>query len=138
MDRNNASQSCGYIDAAPFRDGIRERRLLLQFCADTRQFQHPPRPVSVFTGRRNLVWREVCGRGRVYSYTRMANPSAPSTQMLLATVALDEGVHIVGRLMTDGSVGDFKIDSRVQLAWDDVPAGNFYPVFSLLDDPAEK
>ena len=43
---------------------------MIQRCKVTGKYQHFPRPVSIFTGRRrDIEWSEVSGKGTVYSYT---------------------------------------------------------------------
>ncbi|HKX21679.1 MAG TPA: Zn-ribbon domain-containing OB-fold protein [Rhizorhapis sp.] len=86
----------------PFWDATRERKLLLQYCRATGQFQFYPRPVSLFTGRRDLEWREVSGRGEVFAFTvaHIARPPfAGHTPFLIATVTLDVGVNIIANLI---------------------------------------
>ena len=55
--------------SAPFWKGAAEGKFLLQYCPESGQYQFYPRPVSIRTGKRNLEWREVSGRGTVYSHT---------------------------------------------------------------------
>ncbi len=53
----------------PFWEATRERRLLLQYCTVAQKFQHYPRPVSIYTGRKTIEWRAVAGAGQVYAFT---------------------------------------------------------------------
>ena len=54
----------------PYWEGTKQKKLVLQCCKATGKFQHFPRPVSIFTGRRrDIEWKEVSGKGTVYSYT---------------------------------------------------------------------
>ena len=58
------------IFTEPYWEGTKQKKLLVQYCKPTGKYQHFPRPVSIFTGRRrDLEWREVSGKGVVYSYT---------------------------------------------------------------------
>lgn len=63
-----------YVDTTPFWEAAKRGKLVLQFCKDTNQFQHYPRPVSIFTGSRNLEWREVSGKGVIYACTVIRVP----------------------------------------------------------------
>ena len=48
----------------PFWEGTKQKKLVLQRCKATGKFQHFPRPVSIFTGRRrDIEWKEVSGKG---------------------------------------------------------------------------
>lgn len=119
-----------YVDSAPFWQGTREGRLLLQYCTESGRFQHFPRPISLYTGTRKLEWREVSGRGSVYAVTALRTPGLGADGRLpcvLATVELDEGVRILANVL-HCAPGEVKIGDRVQLAWDDLGDGR-YPAF---------
>ena len=54
----------------PFWDGINQHRFLLQYDPEADKYQFYPRAISVHTGKQNLEWREVSGKGILYSYTQ--------------------------------------------------------------------
>lgn len=86
----------------PFWDATRDKKLVIQFCPRTQQYQFFPRPVSLFTGRRALEWREVTGNGRIFSYTVAAlgyGPFRGHEPYLIALVQLDEGVNIMANIV---------------------------------------
>jgi len=121
-----------YVDSTAFWQGTRDGKLVLQACGDTGRFQHFPRPVSLATGSRNLVWREVSGNGSVYAVTALRTPGLGADGRLpcvLALIDLDEGVRILGNLPASGP-GDVRIGDRVKLAWDVIGEGR-YPAFEL-------
>lgn len=121
-----------YVDTGPFHAGLRERRLLLQYCSVAQRFQHPPRPVSVYTGRHSLEWREVRGTGVVHAISTLRN-TAGGEPLRYASIELDEGVRILGRLL-DAGPSSGRIGARVQLAWEELEAGAVYPAFRLIDN----
>jgi uncharacterized protein len=125
-----------FVDTKPFWDGAKEHKLVLQYCKDTNRFQHYPRPVSIFTGSRNLEWREVSGKGTIYAYTviRVPGPGIESRIPLpVATVELDEGVRILGNIL--GRVPEeISIGQKVELAWDPIAEGVDYPGFKVVGD----
>ena len=57
-----------------FWEGAKQGKLMLQYCKDAKKFQFYPRPVSIYTGSRNLEWREVSGKGRIYACTVIRVP----------------------------------------------------------------
>jgi uncharacterized OB-fold protein len=123
-----------YIDTSPFWEGAKNGKLVLQFCKDTKQFQHYPRPVSIFTGSRNIEWREVSGKGSVYAVTtiRVPGPGLDGRlPLVVATVRLDEGVRILGNIL-DADPSEVTIDRRVELAWDPLSGDVKYPAFKLV------
>ena len=109
-----------FVDSQPFWDAAQRGELVLQYCLDTGRFQHYPRPVSIYTGSRNLEWRPVSGRGTVYSYTVTRVP-APGFQdrvpYVIATVELDEGVRMVANL-NNVSPDEVTIGMPVKLCWE--------------------
>jgi uncharacterized OB-fold protein len=59
-----------YGFAKPFWDGTRDKKVVIQYCKSAKKFQHFPRPTSIFTGRMGDVeWREISGKGEIFSYT---------------------------------------------------------------------
>ena len=106
----------------PFWDAAREHRLVIQYDPDTAAYQFYPRPGSVMTGKRNLEWREVSGKGSVYSYTETHVPTPgfeDQAPYLLATVDLDEGVRMLARLVGI-EADEVAIGLRVRVCWDDL------------------
>ena len=133
MAPENDVPATGYLDTTPFWNGVRERRLVLQFCTDSGRFQHPPRPVSIFTGSRRLEWREASGAGTIHASSVLhAIPGGGHDRRdhCYASVDLDAGVRLLGRLL-DCAPGDARVGARVVLAWDTLPDGRGYPAFRL-------
>lgn len=132
MNETSALPEAGtYVDSRPFWDGIAERKLVLQYCRDAQRFQHYPRPVSVFTGRRNnLEWREVSGLGTIYAVTIMRVPGlgyAGKPPYTVATVTLDEGVRMLAQIVNSAPEAA-AVGMRVRVAW--MPLGEgVYPAF---------
>jgi uncharacterized OB-fold protein len=126
-------QQNNFVNAEPFWRGTQEGKLVLQYCPTSKRFQHFPRPLSLFTGMRNLEWREVSGNGTVYAHTVLRTQGLGADgrlPLVLATVELDEGVRILGNILNAQS-GDVRIGARVNLAWDKVAEGTQYPAFEL-------
>lgn len=122
-----------YIDTTPFWNGVKEGKLVLQYCPETKQFQHYPRPVSIYTGKKNVEWREVSGNGTIYACTviRIPGPGLEGRLPLcVATVDLDEGVRFIGNVL-NCAPEQLKIGARVKLAWDKLNEDNNYPAFEL-------
>ena len=126
-----------YVDSQPFWDGIARRVLVLQYCRDAGRFQHYPRPVSIFTGGRNLEWREVAGNGTIVAATVMRVPGlgyAGKPPYAVATVELDEGVRLIARIL-DCPPDAVTPGMRVRVAWEPLGEG-VYPAFAPVDRPA--
>jgi uncharacterized OB-fold protein len=103
----------------PFWAAAKQERLLLQFCPVARKFQHFPRPVSLYTGKRDLEWREVSGRGFVYALTTTRRGPVAfggAEPYLIATIQLDEGVRFMSNLV-NCSIAAARIGLRVKPFW---------------------
>ena len=95
------------------------------YCPRTNQYQWFPRPVSLFTARRDLEWREVSGHGEIFSYT-IANvgngPFRGHEPYLIALVRLDEGVNIMANIVKC-DLDDIEIGMEVVPFWAPLPDG---------------
>ena len=113
-----------------FWEGATQGKLMLQYCRDTGKFQFYPRPVSIYTGRRNLEWREASGTGSVYTYTvthRGPQPFRGIPPYIIVTVELDEGVRMMSNLV-NCEPDDVRVGMRVRVTW--TPTGDYqFPVF---------
>jgi uncharacterized OB-fold protein len=122
-----------YVPTEAFWQGVRAGELRLQYCPDTEQFQHYPRPVSIYTGKRNLEWRRVAGTGVIYARTivRVPGPGLEGRLPLsVVTVELDEGVRILGNIL-NREPDKVAIGQRVELAWDAIDGDTAYPAFNV-------
>ncbi len=115
-----------------FWDAARDRRLVIQYCKDTGKPQHYPRPVSIYTGSRNLEWREVSGKGKVYAYTitrvKPANFRHMPDNYQIVTVELDEGTRFMAP-MVNCPPELLKVGLRVKVCWDHLNDEYNYPMF---------
>ena len=112
------------LDTAPFWDAAKEHRLVLQFCEDCGRFQHPPGPVCHRCRKTNLAWRDVEGRGTVYTYTWVHKAFVPALQEKLpyavAVIELTdpERTRFVSNVV-EVTPDTLHIGQPVELVWDD-------------------
>jgi len=106
----------------PFWDAAKEHRLVIQYDPDAGAYQFYPRAVSMATGKRNLEWREVSGKGSVFSYTVTHVPTAgfeDKAPYTIASIDLDEGVRMLAN-MVNVDPEAVKIGMRVRVCWEDL------------------
>jgi uncharacterized OB-fold protein len=118
--------------SAPFWEATRERRLLLQRCRQTGGLQFFPRPVSIFTGRAELDWEEVDGRGSVYSFTvtRLGLKQFKGHEPYAVIIArLDAGVDIVS-LLVNATPAELRIGLRIKPFWHPLEDGRHLLFFA--------
>ena len=116
----------------PLWEASRQKKLVIQYCKTTGKFQHFPRPVSIFTGRRrDIEWREVSGRGEVFSYTftyrgmpafRGAEPYA------VVSVTLDVGVNFIADIV-NCTRDELKVGMKVKPYWHPLDDGTHLMLF---------
>jgi uncharacterized OB-fold protein len=107
-------------DSKPYWDGLKERRLMLQQCADCGVYRHYPRPVCPHCYSMQVTWREASGKGTVYSWTVSHHAFHPSFKKNLpqafVTADLEEGVRITAELV-DGKSDRLAIGKPVRVSF---------------------
>ena len=109
-----------YSFSKPFWDASREKKLVIQYCRRTGKYQHHPRPTSIFTGRASdIEWRDVSGKGEVFSYTiahRGPVPFHGHEPYLVVSVTLDVGVNFIANMIRC-SADEIRIGMKVVPYW---------------------
>jgi uncharacterized OB-fold protein len=121
-----------YLDTKVFWEGAKRGKLMLQFCKETRKYQHYPRPMSLYTGRNTIEWREASGLGTVYSWTVTRSPwpgHEGRVPYICAYVDLDEKVRFLCNLV-DCKEDEVKIGMPVEVRWDRLSDDISYPDFA--------
>lgn len=123
----------------PYWQGTKQKKLLIQYCKKTGKYQHFPRPVSIFTGRRrDLEWREVSGRGEVFSYT-VAERGPPAFRGIepyaVVSVTLDVGVNFIANIV-DCPAAALKVGMKVKPYWHPLEDGTHLLMFQPDRDAA--
>ena len=107
----------------PFWDGLNERKVQIQRCDGCDSWVFYPRTRCPSCLSDQLIWREVSGRGVLYTYTLARQPTAPhfadETPQQLAVVELDEGVRMTSTLV-NVEPSDIVIGMRLQPYFDQV------------------
>jgi len=114
-----------------FWDATREKRLLLQYDPKTDRYQHFPRACGIATGSPALEWREVSGKGEIFSYTiarRARPPFAGHEPFFIVLVTLDQGVNVMAN-MVNCSLEEMKIGLRVKPYWAPLSNGTHLLMF---------
>ena len=119
-------------DTQFFWDGLKQRKLLIQRCADCGELRHPPGPAC--PSCHSLRWDsiEASGRGRIYSYVVMHYPEVPPFEypLPIVLVELEEGTRLVAGL-SGVKPADIRIESEVQVDFEQVDDDLILPVFRL-------
>jgi uncharacterized protein len=119
---------------APFWQGCREHRLLIQRCQACGHYIHWPRPVCRFCLSTDLAPEEVSGQATLYTYTLVLQPFHPyyadKVPYLLATVELVEQPKLMFfTRLTDCTEDDLKIGLPMTVTYEDAAADLTFPLF---------
>ena len=96
-------------ESAPYWNGAREGKLLLQRCLDCRALRFYPRTLCPGCWSDRAEWTEASGRGRVHSFTIIRRPPAPAftarLPYVVALVDLDEGPRMMANIVGEDALG---------------------------------
>lgn len=118
-------------ETAGFWVGVERHELRLKSCAPCNRAFHPKRIVCTACGSDALDWKQSAGHGKVYSFSEIHRASSPlfeaSVPYTVGVVALDDGVHLLSRLIA--APGPIEIDAPVQVDFRVLEQGILLPVF---------
>jgi uncharacterized protein len=119
-------------ETQPFWDGLKERRLRLQKCADCGKVRHYPRPMCDACWSMNTDWIDATGSGTVHSWTITHYAFHPGWKgelpYILLTVDLPEGVRM--NTQARGIAEDtLRVGLPVKVAYDAVTDELTLPIF---------
>ncbi len=112
----------------PFWEACNEERLVIQHCAACVRYQHPPdRTCEACGSADRLEWREVGGRGTIYSYGVVYDTPIASLQAdqpyNVAVIELDDapGINMMSHL-PGTPVDNVPIGAAVTVVFEATPA----------------
>ena len=119
-------------ETLPWWQAAAEHRLVVQRCADCGHLRHPPAPICPACRSSHSDWRELSGRGELYTYTVVHRPVAlgQDVPFVVAVVALEgaDGVRMISNLV-ETSLDALEIGMAVELVWEDMSADLAIPRF---------
>ncbi len=116
----------------PWWRAASEHRLVVQRCTSCDRTRLPPAPICPECRSADSAWKELPGRGEVYTYTVVHRPIAAGQQLpyVIAVIALEEagGVRIISNLV-DVDPDAIEIGMPVELVWEDMSPDLAIPRF---------
>ena len=116
----------------PFWQAAAQHRLVVQRCTGCGRTRLPPAPVCPACRSSDSDWKQVSGRGEVYTYTIVHRPIASGQQLpyVIAVIALEAagGVRMISNLVTVRPK-DVAVGLPVELVWEDMSAELGIPRF---------
>jgi uncharacterized OB-fold protein len=120
-------------ESAPYWEGAREGKLMIQRCASNGKYQFPPATFCQGQGLEKPEWVEVSGKGKVWSWIVVRHPVpkdiyASEVPYAVALITLDEGVRVTGNIIGI-DVDDITADMPVKVAYRKVTEEITLPVY---------
>jgi uncharacterized OB-fold protein len=121
--------------SAPYWDGLRQERLLVQRCPDCGQWQFGPEWLCNHCHRFDPDWVEVAAEGFIYSWERVWHPSHPALKDSCPYLAIVVELPHAGRIRM---IGNLLGDPLQEVAIGDQVMGVYehhlttQPAYSLL------
>lgn len=118
--------------SAPFFDGAREGRLMLQHCTACDGWSFPVRERCPHCLAAKLEWRASSGKGKLYTFAIMhqvMNPGfANDVPYNVSQIDLAEGVRMVANI-TGVPNASLRVGMDLDVWFDDLGGGVFVPKF---------
>ncbi len=118
--------------SAPFFEGARDGKLMLQQCTGCGAWSFPVRERCPHCFAAKLEWRQASGRGSLYTFTVMhqvMNPGfASSVPYNVAQVDLEEGVRMISNIVGIDNK-DLRPGMALEAVFEDVGEGVSLPKF---------
>lgn len=118
--------------SAPFFDGAREGKLMLQHCAECNAWSFPVRERCPHSFAAKLERRPASGRRSLYTFTIMhqvMNPGfASAVPYNVAQVDLEEGVRMISNVVGIGNA-DLRPGMKLEVVFEDVGENVSIPKF---------
>jgi uncharacterized OB-fold protein len=116
----------------PFWQAAAEHRLVVQRCTRCGRTRLPPAPLCPACRSDEADWKQVSGRGEVYTYTVVHRPIAAGQPLptLIAVIALHDagGVRMISNLV-GVKPEEVAIGLPVEVVWEDMSAELAIPRF---------
>jgi uncharacterized OB-fold protein len=109
----------------PFFDAAREHRLVIQSCSTCGVFRHPPRHICPHCRSFDVAWRQVDGRGRLFSWSVVHQQFHPAMASVVPYVVAIVELHDTGgtRLtsnLVDATETDRAVGRELEVVWEDM------------------
>jgi uncharacterized OB-fold protein len=121
------------LDLAVYREAATRGELVLPRCDECSTWHFYPRSRCPACGSAALRWAKASGRGTLYSFTvvhRAPSPAfAAQVPYVIAAVALEEGPHMMSRLV-DQPADAARIGQALAVRFADLGGGIDVPVFA--------
>jgi len=121
-------------DSKIYWDAANDNKLMVQYSIETKEYFLYSKQLTNATDSKNIEWRQVSGKGKIYSFTIVYAPAGPAftddTPYIVASIELDEGARIISNLLTD-DIEKVSIGDHVKVIFEKQNDGFTIPKFEL-------
>lgn len=120
-------------ESKPYWDGLKEEKLLIQYCDDCCTSIFYPRSICPECFSEKISWKESSGIGKIYSFTVVHQAFGPfknETPFVVGIIELTEGVRMMSRILEERE--KIAIDKRVSVVFTRVEDDLFLPYFQVI------
>ena len=120
-------------ESKPYWDGLKEEKLLIQYCDDCCTSIFYPRSICPKCFSEKISWKESSGIGKIYSFTVVHQAFGPfknETPFVVGIIELNEGVRMMSRILDKRE--KIAIDKRVSVVFTRVEDDLFLPYFQVI------
>ncbi len=107
----------------PFWEALTRHEVQIQQCSDCGAWVYYPRAFCPKCLSPELEWKQISGKGTLYSFTIARRPTAPfwadEVPQRIVVVELDEGPRLTSTLC-NVDLGDIRVGMRLQPVFDDI------------------
>lgn len=111
-------------EAKPFWEAAKQRKLMIQRCADCQQHYFYPRPMCPHCLSRNVSWVTCSGRGKLHTFVithRGARKTPLPLPYVVAIVELDEGPKLMSNLVgVEADPAHIRCEMPVEVVFEDI------------------
>ena len=108
--------------AAPYWQHAKDEKLVLPYCGECEASFYYPRLWCPTCFNQDISWKQLSGKGKVYSYSIIYQSPLPSYQgdlpYVLAIIELDEGPHMMANVL-NCDVDTVSVDMAVEVLFED-------------------
>jgi uncharacterized OB-fold protein len=120
------------VEAQPYWDGLRDRKLLMPRCDACGKYWFPPSLLCPHCNAMKWTWASTSGHGRIFSYVvyhRVYHPGfADEVPYAVAVIELDEGSRMISNVI--GIAPDkLACDMRVEVVYQPITETITLPKF---------
>ena len=125
------------MDTGPWWEAAAEHRLTAQRCTSCQRLRHPPAPICAACRSTAFDWKELSGKGHVYTYTIVHRPVTRDQAVPFIVIAVEledaDGLRMVSNLV-DAPPESVTIGMPVELVWEDMSDELAVPRFRAAPD----